>query len=107
MVRFYRIIDGELMVPKGIITMWNGTHTTDTTAVVVKDICSEKNVDTFKRGDNENYYVTEFNKGMPGRDFLDPSWTEESVLEQRINQANSMNSVSSNRRRGSQKLQIC
>ena len=49
MVRFYRIIDGELMVPKGIITMWNGTHTTDTTAVVVKDICSEKDVDTFKK----------------------------------------------------------
>ena len=49
MVRFYRIIDGELMVPKGIITMWNGTRTTDTTAVVVKDICSEKDVDTFKK----------------------------------------------------------
>ena len=49
MVRFYRIIDGELMVLKGIITMWNGIRITDTTAVVVKDICFEKDVDIFKK----------------------------------------------------------
>ena len=49
MVRFYRIIDGELMVLKEIITMWNGIRITDTTAVVVKVFCFEKDVYIFNK----------------------------------------------------------